>query len=54
MQLNQKMSWMKKAANELNSAKKLASGSDKVPDTAIYHCRQAAEKAVKGYLVSVD
>ena len=46
--------WMKKAANDLKSAKKLASGSDKVLDTAIYHCQQAAEKAIKGYLVFVD
>jgi HEPN domain-containing protein len=41
--------WLQKAANDLVSAKKL-SGADDPLDTAIYHCQQASEKAVKAYL----
>lgn len=34
----------------MGSARKLASGPDAYPDAAIYHCQQAAEKAIKGFL----
>ena len=42
--------WMVKARADLGSAHKLASGPDAYPDAAIYHCQQAAEKAIKGFL----
>jgi HEPN domain-containing protein len=42
--------WLVKARADLGSARKLASGPDAYPDAAIYHCQQAAEKAVKGFL----
>ena len=42
--------WLIKARADLGSARKLASGPDAYPDAAIYHCQQAAEKAVKGFL----
>jgi HEPN domain-containing protein len=45
--------WLKKARNDLASAKKLSSGNNKILDTAIYHCQQAAEKAIKAYLISI-
>jgi len=42
--------WLIKAAHDLASARKLAADPDPYLDTAIYHCQQAAEKAVKGWL----
>ncbi len=45
-------SWLVKAASDLRSARILGSAAEAPLDTAIYHCQQAAEKAVKGYLVS--
>ena len=47
-------SWLIKARRDLLSAQKLARGKEPYYDTAIYHCQQAAEKAVKGWLVYHD
>jgi len=47
-------SWLVKARRDLASARKLASGPEAYLDTAIYHCHQAAEKAIKGWLVFHD
>lgn len=46
--------WLIKAQRDLNSAKKLSGQPDQFLDTAIYHCQQAAEKAIKGFLVFHD
>lgn len=46
--------WMAKARSDLGTARKLASGPDAYLDTAIYHCQQAAEKAIKALLVKSD
>lgn len=46
--------WLAKARHDLESASRLAAGPDPILDTAIYHCQQAAEKAIKGYLVYCD
>ncbi len=46
------LSWLTKAANDLKSARILSEAPDGPMDTAIYHCQQAAEKAVKAFLVS--
>jgi HEPN domain-containing protein len=46
--------WLKKARRDLLSAKRLTRGKDPYFDTAIYHCQQTAEKAVKGWLVYHD
>jgi HEPN domain-containing protein len=46
--------WLVKARRDLLSAKRLARGSDPYLDTAIYHCQQCVEKAVKGWLVYHD
>lgn len=43
--------WLFKAQHDLVSAQRLAEGEDPLLDTAVYHCQQAAEKAVKGFLV---
>jgi HEPN domain-containing protein len=47
-------SWMIKAQHDLAAARKLSTEPDPYLDTAIYHCQQAAEKAVKGFLVFYD
>ena len=52
--LNAVRLWLKKAAHDLASAKALAAASEYLLDTAIYHCQQAAEKAVKAFLVFHD
>lgn len=46
--------WLIKAQHDLASARKLSTGPDPYLDVAIYHCQQAAEKAVKGFLVFHD
>ncbi|MFQ5627475.1 MAG: HEPN domain-containing protein [bacterium] len=46
--------WLRKANRDLGSAKKLAEDSEPYFDTAIYHCQQTAEKAIKAYLVFHD
>ncbi|NLS77024.1 MAG: HEPN domain-containing protein [Chloroflexi bacterium] len=45
---------MLRAQHDLASARVLSSGEQRILDTAAYHCQQAAEKAVKGYLVYRD
>lgn len=44
-------SWLTKAASDLRTADILGLAEDAPLDTAIYHCQQAAEKAVKAFLV---
>ena len=46
--------WLIKAQHDLASARKLATDPDAYLDTAVYHCQQAAEKAVKGFLAFHD
>jgi len=41
-------------AHDLGSAKRLISGDEPFLDTAVYHCQQAAEKALKAYLTLKD
>lgn len=47
-------SWLTKAKHDLDSAVKLARDPDARLDTAIYHCQQAGEKALKAFLVRHD
>ena len=47
-------SWLTKAASDLRSARLLGSADHAPLDTAIYHCQQTAEKAVKAFLVSKE
>jgi HEPN domain-containing protein len=46
--------WLTKARNDLTAARQIGSQPDGPLDAAIYHCQQAAEKAVKGFLASKD
>jgi HEPN domain-containing protein len=47
-------SWLRKALHDLAAARSLAEPERSILDVAIYHCQQAAEKALKGYLVFWD
>jgi len=47
-------SWLIKARSDLRSARALVALSEPATDTAIFHCQQAAEKALKGYLAFRD
>ena len=47
-------SWLTKGRNDLAAARRLADGPEPYLDVAVYHCQQAAEKAVKGLLVFYD
>jgi HEPN domain-containing protein len=44
--------WLKKASNDLAAARKLSADPDPFLDAASYHCQQAAEKALKGFLTA--
>ena len=46
--------WLVKAQRDLASAQRLSEGGDPLLDTAAYHCQQAAEKAIKAFLVFRD
>jgi HEPN domain-containing protein len=46
--------WLAKAASDLRSARILADADDPPLDAAVYHCQQAAEKAVKALLVALE
>lgn len=46
--------WLIKADHDLRSASRLMEGESPLPDTAVYHCQQAAEKALKAYLALND
>ncbi len=45
---------MLKALSHLRSARALAALTEPATDTAVYHCQQAAEKALKAYLAFRD
>jgi HEPN domain-containing protein len=44
--------WLTKALHDLQTARITASAADGPLDTAIYHCQQAAEKSLKGWLAA--
>jgi len=46
--------WLVKSQHDLGSARRLMEGSEPYLDTAVYHCQQAAEKALKAFLVFHD
>lgn len=46
--------WLTKANHDLGSARKLAEGRQPYLDTALYHCQQAGEKAIKAFLTSLE
>jgi HEPN domain-containing protein len=44
--------WMEKAAHDLETARLLIHREKRLLDIAVYHCQQAAEKALKGWLTA--
>jgi HEPN domain-containing protein len=46
--------WLIKSARDLLCARELAEATTPLLDSAVYHCQQAAEKAVKGFLIYTD
>ncbi len=44
--------WLTKAQHDLIGSNRLAATDDITLDGAIYHCQQAGEKALKGYLAA--
>jgi HEPN domain-containing protein len=44
--------WLTKAWHDLQNARIVSAAVDAPLDTAIYHCQQAAEKSVKGWLTA--
>ena len=44
--------WLTKASHDLQTARITAGAPDGPLDTAIYHCQQAAEKSIKGWLTA--
>ncbi len=46
--------WLTKAAHDLQAARIVGATPDGPLDTAIFHCQQAAEKALKGWLTASD
>lgn len=46
--------WMQKARRDLASADRLLEGDPPFLDTAVYHCQQAAEKALKAFPAARD
>ncbi|TSA27093.1 MAG: HEPN domain-containing protein [Bacteroidetes bacterium] len=47
-------SWLLKAARDLETAKIVASHMPDFDDVIAFHCQQAIEKSLKGYLVFLD
>lgn len=46
--------WLTRADRDLAAARALSALSEPLLDSAIYHCQQAAEKALKGWLQMQD
>lgn len=44
--------WLTRALHDLQTSRITANAPDGPLDTAIYHCQQAAEKSVKGWLTA--
>ncbi len=40
--------WLRSAVRDLQSARLLAAAPNPILETALFHCQQAAEKAMKG------
>lgn len=46
--------WLTRASHDLGAARALAALAEPLLDAAIYHCQQAAEKALKAWLQMQD
>jgi HEPN domain-containing protein len=50
--LEHSLVWLAKANSDLSTARLVISGPEKYLDTGVYHCQQAAEKALKAWLTA--
>lgn len=50
--LEEVRAWLTKASHDLRAADYLAQAEEPLFDIVVYHCQQAMEKAVKGFLTS--
>ncbi|MFN2542643.1 MAG: HEPN domain-containing protein [Chthoniobacterales bacterium] len=46
--------WLQKAAHDLATARLLVQEEKRLLDIAVYHCQQAAEKSLKGWLTAKE
>jgi len=46
--------WLSRSQRDLRAAHRLMEGEEPYLDIAVYHCQQAAEKAIKAYLTYQD
>ncbi len=46
--------WLIKSQHDIGSARRLMEGEEPYFDTAVYHCQQAVEKALKAFLTHHD
>lgn len=44
-------SWLQKASHDLETARRVIEREPPITDTAVYHCQQAAEKALKAVII---
>lgn len=52
--LRQIRNWLHKSNSDLGSAQRLLEAPHPYLDTAVYHCQQAVEKALKAFLTDRD
>ncbi len=43
--------WLNKARHDIETARRAVDHAEPITDTAVYHCQQAAEKALKAVLI---
>lgn len=43
--------WLSKARHDIETARRMVNHAEPITDTAVYHCQQAAEKALKAVLI---
>lgn len=51
---NEIRQWLIKSQRDLGATRRLMEGEEQYLDIAVYHCQQAAEKAIKAYLTYQD
>lgn len=52
--LDEARDWLERAHRDLEAGSRVMAGSNPLPDVAVYHAQQAAEKALKGFLAAHD
>ena len=50
LQIAETRPWLERANEDVLAAERLLGGAEPMAGTAVFHCQQAAEKALKGFL----